>query len=92
MKNDETLIDCSFEVINILNKVNERSTARTKIKVNEPNANTVGILDSICSAMSYVAGFTTCIYAWIEYLAYSFCIAGVTGIGCPCYLWLLLCS
>jgi hypothetical protein len=40
MKNDETLIDCSFEVINILNKVNERSTARTKIKVNEPNANT----------------------------------------------------
>jgi hypothetical protein len=52
----------------------------------------VGILDSICSAMSYVAGFTTCIYAWIEYLAYSFCIAGVTGIGGPCYLWLLLCS
>ena len=40
MKNDETLIDCSFEVINILNKVNERSTARTKIKVNEPIANT----------------------------------------------------
>ena len=31
--------------------------------------------------MSYVAGFATCIYAWIEYLAYSFCIAGLVLLG-----------
>ena len=43
----------------------------------------VGILDSICSAMSYVAGFYGGVSALIECSACTRCTADVTGLGLP---------
>ena len=43
----------------------------------------VGILDSICSAMSYVAGFYGGVSALIECSACTRCTADVTGFDLP---------